>query len=98
MQAVGHQGTLLAAGAGEVVPKAPAGFLDLAAKLVGAVPPTVGPLVGGAAAGGQKSRQNRGSKRQSGHTAPHSIDCKKGAQVFRLLCVLSSGGAFRPGF
>jgi hypothetical protein len=66
MQAVRHEGTLLAPGAGEVVPKAPAGLLDLTAKLLGALAPAVGSLGGRAAAGGQKRRQSCDSKGQNG--------------------------------
>jgi hypothetical protein len=62
MQAVRHEDTLLPSGAGEVVPEAPAGLLDLTAKLLGALAPAVGCLDGGAAAGGQKRRQSCDSK------------------------------------
>jgi hypothetical protein len=56
VQAVRHEGTLLAPRAGEVVPEAPAGLLDLSAKPLGALAPAVGRLDGRAAAIGQKAR------------------------------------------
>jgi hypothetical protein len=66
MQAVRHEGTLLAPGAGEIVSEAPAGLLDLTAKLLGAHAPAVGSLGGRAAAGGDKRCQSCDSKGQNG--------------------------------
>jgi hypothetical protein len=84
MQAVGHEGTLLAPRAGEILPKTAAGLLDLASEPLGPFAPAVNPVSGREAPSkGQKSRKSGYSQAYGGEAAPHlGTIVKKGRKFF----------------